>query len=332
MPDLVSEWSSDHFRTEVQAWLDERLPPVGLTRQGPLLPVRVRFWSAVFQVAVSGRGHRQVWVKVGNPGQAFEGPLLQSLERIAAEQVVGPLVVDECRGWWVLPDGGPTLQEAAPRDRSLFWGELLEQAARLQRHLAPRRAELKAVPGLPLEAVVPEVERHLAVLASLAPGHPQHLSQGELGKARAGLPRLAAAVRTLAGTGVPDTLQPNDISLGNAVDPPAPGGPYRLFDLGDALWSHPFGVLHLSLRLAAGTSLAGTLPGTPQVRMLAMRYLRCWPEVPERLGLDVLDAADRLGSVHRALSWARLLAHVDTASVHSPPRVATWLGQALAEH
>jgi hypothetical protein len=38
------------------------------------------------------------------------------------------------------------------------------------------------------------------------------------------------------------------------------GGPFRLFDLGDAFWSHPFAVLHLPLRAASGVGLADPLP------------------------------------------------------------------------
>lgn len=330
MQDLVRVWSRDAFRTELLAWLDEQLPAIGLTRQGPLLPVRVRFWSAVLKIAVSGQGHTQVWVKVANPGQSFEGALLQALSQVVPDHVIPPLALDESRGWWVLPDGGPTLQDSAPLERTLVWGELLRQTARLQHHVATLRTELAMVPGLPLAAVVPAVEQHLEVLGSLNPQDPQHLDGDALREARAGIPRLAGAIDTLSEIALPDTLQPNDISFGNTVAPYLPGGPYRLFDLGDAFWSHPFGVLHLTLRLATGTGLASPLLHTPRMRQLAMTYLDCWPEVPAAARLEVLAAADRIGSVHRALSWARLLAHVDTDSISDPPRVATWLCQALA--
>ena len=130
--------------------------------------------------------------------------------------------------------------------------------------------------------------------------------------------------------GIPDSLQPNDIHPRNAFLPLAPGHPFRLFDLGDAFWAHPFGVLHLPLRLAEGASLAGPLPGTAVVRRLAEGYLRCWPEVPQRRWPEVLLAADRLGAVHRALSWERLLAHVDADLLSDPPQVGTWLAQAVA--
>jgi hypothetical protein len=45
---------------------------------------------------------------------------------------------------------------------------------------------------------------------------------------------------------------------------------------------------------------------------------------------EVLEAADRLGAVHRAASWLRLLAPVDPDRLAVPtPRVADWLELAL---
>ena len=321
MVDLVSVWAGDPFRMELTEWLDGKLSLLGLDRRGPVVPVRVRFWSAVFRVEVSGQGHEQVWVKVGNPGQAFEGVLLQALSHVVPDLVVTPLVVDGARGWWVLPDGGPTVLMSEGHETATVWGQLLGQVALLQRLVTERRAELSAVPALPLECVVDEVDHLLLTLGSLEPGNPRHLTSDAVASARTGLSRLEAAMRMLSRLGIPDTLQPNDVSPANAFLPRRPGGPYRLFDMGDAFWSHPFGVLHLPLRVAVGSSLAGPLPAGSTVRRLAADYLRLWPEVPERLWPEVLQAGDRLGAVHRALSWHRLLAHVDTASLKEPPQV-----------
>lgn len=330
MMDLVAIWNSDAFHEELTGWLDNHLTMIGMERRGPLVSARVRFWSGVFHAAVTGQEHRRVWVKVGNPGQTFEGALLRGLGRVVPDQVVRPMVVDDSRGWWVLPDGGPTVRESAAQELGTVWGDLLHQTARLQRRVAARRAELSAVPALPLGDVIQEVDSRLSILGSRDPGDPQHLSTDALQAARAGLRRPEASITTLSRLGIPDTLQPNDVSPSNAFLPRTPGGPYRLFDMGDAFWSHPFGVLHLPLRLAAGSSLADPLPDRPDVRRLAEQYLRCWPEVPVRRWPEVLEAADRLGAVHRALSWERLLAHVDARSLTDPPRVSVWFMQALA--
>ncbi len=328
MADLVATWNSDAFRAELTGWVDVHLQTVRVRRLGVLRPVRVRFWSAVFQAPVDAGG--RVWVKVGNPGQAFEGELLGALSTVASRSVVEPLAVNAERGWWLLPDGGPTLGEEGGPNMPATWTRLLEQVAHLQRDLAPHRETLSMVPGLPLGSVADEVALRLDQLAALGESDPQHLDADAAALARAGLPRLDAAMTVLEGLGIPDTLQPNDASLGNAVSATSPGDPYRLFDLGDAFWSHPFGVLHLPLRQAVGASLAGPRPTASETGRLAEAYLRCWPEVPQRCWPEALDAADRLGAVQRALSWERLLAHVDAGAVPSPPRLATWLCQAVA--
>lgn len=327
MADLVATWSSDAFRAEVTAWVDAQLAPLGMRRLGVLRAERVRFWSAVFHAPVNGG---RVWVKVGNPGQAFEGELLRALATVAPRAVVAPLAVQPERGWWLLPDGGPTLGDAGGPAAPAVWSRLLQQVAHLQRSLVPHRDALSMVPALPLGSVTEEVARRLDRLEALDEADPQRLDAGAAAIARAGLSRLDAAMSLLDELGLPDTLQPNDASVGNAVAPSSPGGPYRLFDLGDAFWSHPFGVLHLPLRLAAGASLAGPRPAASETGRLVGAYLRCWPEVPEPRWPEVVDAADRLGAVQRALSWERLLAHVDAATVNNPPRLATWLCQAVA--
>ena len=329
MPDLVTLWSGDSFVAELRDWVDAQLATFELSRSGPLTPARVRFWAALFHAPVTGWGVERIWVKVSNPGQSFEGTLLKSLGALAGTQVVQPIAVDATRGWCLMPDGGPTAAQADETGPAV-WLRLLEQVATLQRAIAGHRDQLAVVPALPLESVVDDVDRLLTELSSRHATDPQHLSADATRTARQGLPQLAAAVALLARFDTPETLQPNDLSLANAFQPIAPGGPLRLFDLGDALWSHPFGVLHVPLRLAVGAKLSAPLPDSPTANRLADHYLRCWPEIPPHLGHEVLVAADRLGAVHRALSWRRLLVHLDGNAIPNPPQIATWVRQAVA--
>ena len=135
----------------------------------------------------------------------------------------------------------------------------------------------------------------------------------------------------LRDSGIPDTLQPNDVHPGNAVGPRVPGGPTRLFDLGDALWSHPWAVMHSPVRGLCGARLSEPRPDTPEARRLLDGYAEHWPEVDRADRAALVHAADRLGALHRVESWRRLLEHADPSRLGVPtPVLATWLGQALA--
>lgn len=335
--DLVGRWSGSAFQREAAGWVDEVLAGRGLARSGPLQPEKIRFWSAVFRVPIGSvrvadrpagtRSRDLAWLKVGNPGQAFEGRLLAASGRIAPDRVVVPWAVDEEQGRWLLPDGGPTLDGSRPRD----WVGLLTDVADLQRMCAPHRAELDMVPGLPAVEAPGWCDGTVHRLAALPPHDPQHLARERAEELLGRLGRLADRMALLARAGPPETLQPNDAHPRNAVGPLTPGGPARVFDLGDAVWSHPWAVLHTTVRLAAGVRLTEPWPDTPLTRRVLDAYADRWPEVDRADRAEVAAAADRLGALHRAASWLRLLAPVDPDRLGVPtPSVADWLELALA--
>lgn len=337
--DLVARWSADAFLDEVTAWVDGVLAAgvagPGVTRTGPVRRERVRFWSTVIEVPVAGG---RLWFKAANPGQAFEGAALAALAALVPERVVGPLAVDEPRGWWLLPDGGPTLRDRYPEGTAggpgVPWAEVLGHVAALQQAVTGHGDHLAMVPRLGTAAAFAWTRATLDALAALPPGDPQHVDPGTAADLRGRLPALEAELALLDGLGVPDTLQPNDVNPGNVCVPPAPGAPPRFIDLGDALWSHPFAVLHLPTRTAAGERLAAPRPDAAVAVALADSYLACWDIRPASRD-HARRAADRLGAIHRAASWERLLAPVvqDPARLGMPvPRLADWIAVALAAH
>ncbi|MGD8199166.1 hypothetical protein ACQE98_00715 [Ornithinimicrobium sp. W1679] len=361
MEDLVGRWSGTAFQHKAATWADEVLAARGLVRSGPLVPEKIRFWSAVFVVPLRddtgpgetgpgeawphGRGPARAWLKVGNPGQAFEGRLLEALGRVVPDRVVTPWAVDDDHCWWLLPDGGPTLDRTRPQD----WVDLIGDVADLQRACARscRRPgtspspwpSASPSPGWPLD-MVPElsadgaagwIARTVDRLAVLPAADPQHLDPGRARWMSRRLARFEEQMALLAATGLPETLQPNDAHPRNAVGPSSPGGPVRVFDLGDSVRSHPWAVLHTTVRLAAGVRLTGPRSDTPLTRRIVDAYVERWPEVARPDRPEVLDAADRLGAVHRAASWLRLLAPVDPDRLGVPtPRITAWIQLALA--
>lgn len=318
----MGTWRSEPFLTRASRWVDDVLAARGERRAGALLEVTVRFWAAVYAVPLtSGRAY----LKVGNPGQAFEGGLLTALGQVAPEQVVVPWAVDVSEGWWLLPDAGST------GDRTPgVWAEAMDVAAELQRACLPHEELLAAVPRLDGGTAVDWAASTLAGLAARPTSDPQHVDPGLAAAATARLPRLADAMALLVATGPAPTLQPNDVHPGNAGR--GEDGLLRLFDLGDAFWSHPWAVLSAPLRQVAGRRLSDPRPDTPVVRRLLDRYAEHWPEIAPADREAVVEAADRLGCLQRAASWQRLLAPVDPARLDLPvpPRVAAYLLRALA--
>ena len=325
--DPVAHWASEGFRRDVDAWVRGALAGTGREVRGPLRTHRLRFWSAVLTVETDAG---PVWVKAANPGQAFEAGLLAALARLVPDDVVAPLAVDAERGWLLLPDGGATLRErgATPDD----WERLVVQAAHVQRALVPAEPDLTAA-GLP--RLLPQdgagyVRDLVGTLAALPADDPQHVDATTARTLLGGLPDLAADLDALAATGVPATFQPNDVSTGNAFAP-RDGRQARLFDVGDAFWSHPFAVLHVPLRMATGAWPHPPAPGDPLAGRLRDAYLDVWSTgLSDADAARALDAADRLAALHRCESWRRLLAWVDAAAVPAPvPRLADWLVEAV---
>lgn len=318
-------WGSEEFQAQALDWIRAAPAGEGTVVHGPLVPHRLRFWSAVFTVETA-RG--RLWFKATNPGQAFEAGLLAELARLMPQHVVNPVAVDRSRGWLLLPDGGTVLaarERTAPAD----WHELLIRAAQLQAGTAPHADKLLAA-GLPL--LTPEQGTRYAAelidaLAMLPASHPQHLHAAQAGHLAAGLHTAGRAFRDLEAVGIPLCLQPNDVTPQNAFRDAAG---LRLFDFGDAFWSHPFAVLQVPMRMACGSWPRPAPAGDAAVNSMAGAYMGQWP-LASGSDLRILaEAADRLASLHRCESWRRLLAGTHPDAVGDrPPRLADWLADAL---
>lgn len=326
--DLVAHWRSERFRDAARSWAHEVLIDLGYEVVGPLTEHRVRFWSAVFTM-VTDRG--KVWFKATNPGQRFEAGVSEVLARLVPDDVLAPLAVDAGRGWLLLPDGGRTLRdrgEVTPAD----WEALVVQAARMQRTLVPHE---RALTGAGLPALTPAqaagyVTGVVEELTELPADHPQHL---DVRTARRLLTELGAVRRSfddLDSSGVPLTLQPNDVSAANAFPCGRGHGQFAMFDLGDAFWSHPFAMLQVPTRMATGAWPERPRADHPLAVRLRSVCGRQWGFSPGADLERLIDAADRLASLHRCQSWRRLLAHVDVDRLGTAtPLLVAWLADAV---
>ncbi len=268
----------------------------------------MRFWSAVFTIETDQGRH---WFKVANPGQGFEAQLSLTLAGLVPDHVVAPVAVDTDRAWILTADQGPTLRDTADTGPE-HWELLAREIARMQRTLAQHEAEVIGA-GVTVLAAGDSAAYVLAAvdeLEHLPIEHPQSITAEVADRVRATAAQLHEDAEVLDATGMPDSLQHNDLGDANVfVD----GERVRIFDLGDSFWSHPMPVLQIPLAYATGTWPLPE-PEDPRVRPILLAYLSEWSDRPESL-LAAWPAAGRLARVHRFASWARLCAEV-------PPELA----------
>lgn len=300
-PDAVTPWEQEPWRTAALGWVRDRLADRGL-RAGGTWTVRLRPWSVLLRVPVAGAD--VVWFKASPPAGAFEGPLTAALARWVPEHVLEPLAFDAGRGWVLLPDGGELFrtvldrQEAGPR----AWEDLLRRYADLQRRLASRVGQLKAlgVPGVRTEALADVFERVVAQ-------HPA-LRTEERRRLEALRPRVAEWCARLAACGIPDSLDHADLHDGQVLVPEP--GRFTVFDWGDAVLAHPFCSLTVPARKACERHGPDVLP------RLRDAYLEPWtgPGRPAAELRRAVSLAWRLSALGRVGAWGRVFPGADGAS------------------
>lgn len=301
-------WGSDAWRARAVAWLDARLAEHGIRRTGAPEQPHLRPWATALR-APTDRG--VFWLKAASPGTAFEIRLYRWLPKLAPEQVLEPLAIDEERAWIILPDGGPTLGDAAPGERLVpALARALGDYARLQRALAPHAQELVELGVTDMRAgVMPQRfdEAAAQVAARLANGSAEERATFE--RARALRETFVAGCRELARSPVPPSLDHNDLHPWN-IFAAAEGHPARFYDWGDCVVAHPFASLlpvlgFLRYRLNAAAD-------DPRLEHVRDAYLAEYADVAPHAEL-VREAmlACRVANVARVLTWTRALELLD---------------------
>ena len=142
----------------------------------------------------------------------------------------------------------------------------------MQRGLEPWADELRGT-GLPDRRSRPAPRDREALLADdrlLLLGEEDGLTAEQRAELVAEQPAYAARCAELAAYDIPLSLQHDDLHDNNVFGPAEPGGPLRVFDWGDAVLGHPFGVLLISLRSCPTCSRCGRVVagGAPAARRL----------------------------------------------------------------
>ena len=325
-PDVaIPRWRDPGWLAQVHEWVAAELAGAGIGSTGRPAQPRAYPWSTVLTFPTDVG---TVWFKANAAGMHHEAALYEVLRRRSPRHVLEPVALDPERGWLLLPDGGRTMRdvEGAATDLSA-WERMLREHAEMQRELAPYADEVLGA-GLPdaRPERLPEVRAALLADRELCRvGREGGLTEEDHARLVASAPAYAAACAELASTGVPASLQHDDLHDNNVFLPADRRAHLLVFDWGDAVVGHPFGVLLVSLRVVA--SLAGLDPGARELLRLRDAYLEPWTGEQDHAGLvEAVRLACRVGGVTRADCYRRsLLEATDAGRERYGDGVPGWL-------
>lgn len=313
---MDNDWHDPRWISAAHAWVHEHLDAPAT---GPVEEIRARPWSVVHRVPTAA-GPR--WFKATITGCRYEAVLTDVLARRMPDRVLVPLAVDVTRGWLLTPDAGPTLRDvlapAGVEATLARWAEMLRAYAALQRDAVPLAGGLPAL-GVPDHRPQVLPEQLAGLLAD--PGVRADLGPERLAAVTATAPAFAEWCAELAASGVPASVQHDDLTDANVFA----GPPYRFFDWGDAGVAHPFGSLLVVLSQASHA--LDLPPGAPELARLRDAYLSEWPGDPVALR-RAATLAGRVTRLTRAMSWQRGLRG---AALPVADDVATAVADWLAE-
>jgi phosphotransferase family enzyme len=276
---------------------------------GEIEQPHVRPWSTVLRVPTRDG---DVWFKAALPGLDHDAAVTAILARLRPDVVLAPLALDLDRGWMLLPDGGERLREVLARERHPGrWLEIMPRYAELQIAAAPHADELLAcrLPDYRLERL-PELAESISSRLDLdAPA----------------AARIEELRVELAGLGIPETVQHDDLHDGNVFV--RRGGGHAVFDWGDGCLSHPFCSLVIGLRGIAYRFELGK--NDLDVERIRDAYLEPWTEWGERKTLlRAVELSAIVGRLSRALSWVRALGDGGPeVNADSTESARSWFGE-----
>jgi hypothetical protein len=229
-----------------------------------------------------------LWFKTCSPVQAFEPRLTASLFARWPDRVSEVIAWDERFSWLLLADAGTPVRVFGNPPEA--WLDLLPKYAELQRDEAVHANDHVAhgVPDL-RPALWPV--RFASLLRLDLP-----LETAEIESLRRFGPRFDDLCRELAEYAVPETIQHDDLHMGNVY---ANRGQPRVLDWGDSSVSHPFVSLVVTFRFLEEVNRLA--PDDRWFHRLRDAYLEPWGSGFE----TAFHVALRVGAFVHAFSWAR---------------------------
>jgi hypothetical protein len=306
----VDLWTGEAFQDEARTWVADRLAEHGLRLTGEWEQPHARPWSSAIRFeTTAGR----VWFKVNGVGTAHEGALVRLVDELVPGLVPEVLAVDTVRGWSLSRDGGPLLRASAPPERLWdAWEGVVARYAEAQIVLSAHRAAVLATGVAEVSpATTPALARELRAELDAMPEPEGGLSVEQSEQLGAVLPALDAWCAELAATGVPDSVQHDDLHSAN-VCWSGDVSTARIIDWGDSSWGHPFGTMLATMNSIAhhvGAYVDGQPIDDPRVLRVRDAYLEPFTVYAGRADLlRAVTLARRTGCVAKALSYRAAMA------------------------
>ena len=306
----VELWTSTAFLDEAREWVADRLAELGARLTGEWEQPHARSWSSAIRFETTvGR----VWFKVNGVGTRHEASLVPTGRRAGP----GPGPRGPRRG------RGPRLVGQPGRRSRAAGARAARTAVGCVEGIVARYAEAQIALSVHRDAVlatgVAEVTRRprLRWPGRYGPSWTARPSPraGCPGSSpcswRAVLPALDRWCAELASSGVPDSVQHDDLHSAN-VCWPGDLADARIIDWGDSSWGHPFGTMLATLNsiaFHAGLYVEGEPPRDEAVLRVRDAYLEPFTSYAGRADLvRAVDLARRTGCVAKALSYRAALA------------------------
>ena len=299
------EWAQPEWLAGARSWVEEQIGTGAITDE--IEQVHLVPWSTVLRIPTS---EGDLFFKAASMSGTFEPALTMLLAKHWPDRIAEPVAVDLDRGWMLTRNAGTRLREQIHSAADLHrWEAVLSAYAELQIEVAPRARELLAlgVPDRRLARIPALLAELLDDGEALMLDLPDGLTSQELDRMREEMPRIAAMCVELAASGIPETLQHDDLSDGNMF---VRNGQYVFFDWGDSCVTHPFHTLVVTLR-----SIAMRLDVEPGGReMLNLRDVYLEPFgifAPTAELRETFELAYAVGTIGRALAWHDYVKVVD---------------------
>ncbi len=305
MTDLQT-WATPEWRAEIDRWIEKQLEERDIRVTGAIEQLHLYPWSTVLRVPTS---EGLVYCKASMAGLNHEPRLTVALANWRPDLMPEVLVIDDERGWMLTGDAGPMLRTITRTDPPNLrpWLDILPRYADVQIEMIPRTDELLALGTFDhrLATLTDLLTLMLTDEESLRIGPPDGLSDEEIERLHALVPRFAELCSELAGYGVPETLQHDDFHDGNIFV--GAGGDRVIFaDWAECCVAHPFFTMRVTLRASA--YFAGIPENAPAILAMSDAYLEPWTQFVSRA--DLLSAfalSQRLAIVSRTRTWHRVI-------------------------
>jgi len=299
----VDLWTSPAFVEEATAWVAGAAGAHGLRLTGEWEQPHARPWSSALRFETDGG---RLWFKVNGPGTTYEAGLVSTLATVVPNLVPELLAVDAGRGWALMRDAGPVLRSLGEPD-ALWeqWDRVIVEYARAQRRLAEHADTLLAAGVTEASpTTLPGLARDLVDRLAALPPDRGGLDAGQAGRLTALLPEYDAWCAELAESGVPSSVNHDDLHSANICW--ANGTGPRVIDWGDSVIGHPFGTMLATLNSIAWH--AEIELDDPRVARVREAYLDVFADTgTAEQRRHWVTLARRTGCVSRALSYERAL-------------------------